>query len=1127
MLKHAVTILSGIILAATAMADTEFKELWRTNLVMLVESAPTVADLNGDGVDEIVVASREDVIAVDGHGKELWRWRTKARFMTYPAILPREGKSPLIIVSDTSGWFSCLDGAGAEVWHAQLVAPTSWCAAAIGDLDGDGKAEAVQGDEQGGVAAFSAEDGAPLWRTMLKGAVVSPCVADLDGDGHLEIVVTTNAGVLALLRSDGTVAWQQSIGTASQTWATASPILYRVSDGSYRIGAAAVDGRVLCLKPDGRIVWSQPVRGTIASTLSAGDMDFDGKTDLFAITQTGVIYRFDEAGNALWTIDMGGRSLAGGALFDLGGNGNAPLVYALFTQSGRFMVFDNTASVLYDRQFEARTINLTPTLGELQPETSGLEMAVTLGESGRIACLSTAASADKDPRRKQWIAYHADAAKSGAWPGLSSEGGERMAAMTLAAGKIFAGEEVRFNIDNPKRLRLKATASCSLGAGRAVQTAMTTVVGESGVLLLPLKITEGGRYTFSWGLSIEAEKSGVKPTVMQCKVDLVPLRNERILLDEAAARVRDVSIAVASVLPLSAAALGAEGRTLEANRALLGEPDEAKDAALLDKAAAMVKHAKRVIALADLIEGAAQLGPNTSILPFDGTLWESRGVDGDLPKKTEGTIRIARRAVLGEHEPVSVRLLNITDRTLRVRVVAETAGDALGIDLFNSVDVPTSIGETSWDPLPEIDETSTVTIPPLLSREVWLDIAVAENAAGTCTAKVKFQALNGAGVFEEPSNAHDVAPPEVVAEIALNVLPFKMLESAKFRTCAWAKLSKPVADNMYAHGNNVFCLPNGAPVSGADNRLTGVDFAKTDEVLDWLAGKDVVALLTGVPALKMPPDSAEYKEDLRKFMEETAAHFASKGFRNDQFALYPFDEPGGNGWSAVNAMVAFSSAVKAVAPNIRIYVDGGAELPMFEKMAPYIDIWCPAISMLPEKSPEMELLRSTKGEMWSYNCGYGFTTASRSSLKNTNVVAEYRTAALYAFRHDATGIGFWSYNIGADAWTRAADDYPIVYAGRTKPVSSRRWKAVREGIEDYRILAALRAQRDAAISEEVRKKIDHLIDESLPRWMDQMSAEVLLGLSRYVYDASSNDTTMNALRNEMLDCIQALQETPK
>jgi outer membrane protein assembly factor BamB len=141
--------------------------LWQTDLESLLETAATVAELRANGRDEVLVAGREELFARDGHGKALWGWRNRTRFMTYPAVLTRPGQPPLIYVADTGGVVTCLDGNGKEVWHAQLKGSSSWSASVVCDLDGDGNAEVLQTDETGVVWAFVALTGNPLWQTKV------------------------------------------------------------------------------------------------------------------------------------------------------------------------------------------------------------------------------------------------------------------------------------------------------------------------------------------------------------------------------------------------------------------------------------------------------------------------------------------------------------------------------------------------------------------------------------------------------------------------------------------------------------------------------------------------------------------------------------------------------------------------------------------------------------------------------------------------------------------------------------------------------------------------------------------------------------------------------------------------
>jgi hypothetical protein len=94
----------------------------------------------------------------------------------------------------------------------------------------------------------------------------------------------------------------------------------------------------------------------------------------------------------------------------------------------------------------------------------------------------------------------------------------------------------------------------------------------------------------------------------------------------------------------------------------------------------------------------------------------------------------------------------------------------------------------------------------------------------------------------------------------------------------------------------------------------------------------------------------------------------------------------------------------------------------------------------------------------------------------------------------------------------------ILYPGRSAPVTSRRWEAVREGIEDYRILAALRARLEgsgkSAVSEDAKARIRHLLEVSVPRFVDQVMD--------FLQIPQNLDETLRAVRDEMMDCVRAV-----
>ena len=87
-----------VMLAATQNAHpadgVDIEPLWIANPDMIMEGPPMVVDLDADGDTEIITAAYENIIVVDGGGEELWRFDTRGRYSTCPAVLERASKHP-------------------------------------------------------------------------------------------------------------------------------------------------------------------------------------------------------------------------------------------------------------------------------------------------------------------------------------------------------------------------------------------------------------------------------------------------------------------------------------------------------------------------------------------------------------------------------------------------------------------------------------------------------------------------------------------------------------------------------------------------------------------------------------------------------------------------------------------------------------------------------------------------------------------------------------------------------------------------------------------------------------------------------------------------------------------------
>ncbi len=1101
------------------------EQKWATNQKAFIESAATVADIDNNGLDEAVITSQEEVIAVGNNGNTLWRWRTKGRFMTYPTILKRPGQTALIYAADNKGLLTCLDGKGKMVWQANLNGGSEWSANVVTDLYGDGSSELIQTDVTGTISVYDALTGKLLKKSTIAGQPVSPSVGNLNGDGKSEIVIATTDGFITALGSDLTQLWRIKIGSETESWATSAPVMFGASDGKTYVVAASGNGEIFCLDAQGKSVWQFPTNVPVSSSISVGDFDKDGQADIFLVTHTGLIYRFDEKGNLLWNIDMQGRSLAPGAIGDINNDGKPE--YILSTQQGHILVLNNKGEAVFDRQLPSRTINNTPSFGHISGSSERLDMILTGGESGMAYCFETPLT--KNPKM-QWSTYRCNIGNTGSWFGLTKSVELRMVPQNLSWNKLFVGEKIRFDIYNPKpgSIPVKANVVCISPDG-AKSSAVANIYGNNGQLLVPVNLTLPGNYEFSWSVSTSDGKELLSASRT---VNLRPFENDCALTAQAISTLNSTANKIETVIPLSALALrkeaanlrlNANGISMQQSNVPVSKP--VINQTTIKNTAALNEAAKRAISVSDILEKAAQLGAGTSLIAFEGDKWKNRNVDNQLPHIVENPVNLNHTVVPGEHNPVPVVLFNVTDHLLNARVVIGNKNSGIKVTPMRSINTATSLGEESWDALPEIDESGVISIPSLTSREVWLDIEIGDSVSGIQTIDVTFQALNGSGVLDSPANPHSVAAPETKVEISLDILPFKMASSEVFHMCTWSPSTGPDIPALLAHGNNVFLISNAVFNYDAKNELTGFDYSGIDKILAQFKGKEAFFLVNGLPGIKEEFASEGYKKQFERYLKDLVLHLAGFGIGINQFALYPIDEPGGSGWNAVNQVVKFGEMADGINPDVMIYQDGGGELPMFQAMAKHVNVWSPTIDWVADNSPEMNVMRSNRKFLWSYNCSYSSSRPIGANIKNINLIYEFRTAALLALRNDVTGIGFWCYNSNPDnLWSRIKLEYNLVYPGMTKSVTSRRWEAVREGIEDYRIISALKdyLKPEMNTDESVRKSINHLINISLPDLIDPGYRAMKLGQSREVFDQVCSESKMDTFRNEIISCIRSV-----
>jgi len=1142
--RHFTSILLALAVCLAGSAHGAQLEWARRVESGIVDASAVIVDVDGDGGREIVMCSTAGwVLLWNSEGQEVWSYELGGEITVPAAVADLDGRPGMEICAlNKAGKLACVSAKGRALWEYNLPVGVQWGAAtvAVRDVDSDRSAEVITADSAGHLVCLD-KRGSVEWQYDCPSGINSPlAIANLDGEGQDEILLGGDDGNVRCLSGGGSPLWSFQADSAVRSGPVAADI-----DGQpgLEVLVGSRDGAFYALSPAGTLLWRFDSGAEIDTCICVADVDGDGREDILLGNLEGKLFRLASDGTERWRYDVKMRSRRPPAVADLDGDGKVEIL--LGNYSGYLYVL-TPAGELRERILLGGSMNATPAVADLNDD--GRFEAVCPITTGEVRCYSWHSTASSPNPKVLWPMYRYDAAQT-ASPAHASPAAHTVTASADYGAVLVGANEFRVEVANPDREPLRIELVMAVRGAQAPSRLIAESSDEQVNPSLTYEVDGRAARDITFSYAVSREPTGEVLCQGERSFYAAPFANDIALMGELVAGLGETT-----GLEPSAAAYFARQRDAFAHRlrefekkvvgASLHDEDE-----FAELKRAVIGARSELARLGSLLKTARSHYGNggSKIAVWSANPWAPFAGIGDLPGEVPAVPRFELDVYRGEYESAAFNVANLSPETATVRVhmeplAAEPATENEQTDLnpydfftlHEVASIPTVAGTYSADALPRLNQGRLLTLSPWSARQLWLILSTGDLAPGTYATAVTLSSV-------------ELEPVTVRCDMSARVRSVALPEPSPLNFCNWGYVygsvirdyEEQARDDLVSHGTNVFVITTHhtpAAQFDSDGSLVGsIDYTKHDFIVNLYKDHGFLMFFNYQTVLKGrdgdPYMSPAWKKAYAAWLAEWVAHLNELGVGYDGFALYPVDEPGlhDTGRDLVEKFIEIGALTREADPNILIYTDpvGGARLDHLKEMTPYVDIWCPnrGAIVLAQNDPRLDYLLSTGKPVWTYEC--------EGNAKEQPPLVYYRGQPWLAWHHGLTGIGFWSYCTSRfDPWFRPvgerANDYLLIYQG-DGVVTSKRWEACRDGVEDYGALWRLRRSVELGIVEGVDATIlqratslSETAAADIAAWSDRVH---LLQYADHPRDAAARDwRVLKEYRKQIADITEQIQQ---